>query len=159
MERVAIVADLKEGSQSRAAELIAKGPPFDLAETGLVRNSVYLSGNEVVFVFEAHQVEWIVDDLIDEPFHYELQDALEEWRAIVDGPPRIARERFGWVRAEADLPVATAADTGSDPLASHFGRGIRVASATDEKPAEASVQTANTSAEAPARRERQWTSA
>ena len=159
MERVAIVADLKEGSQSRAAELIAKGPPFDLAETGLVRNSVYLSGNEVVFVFEAHQVEWLVDDLIDEPFHYELQDALDEWRAIVDGPPRIARERFGWERDEAELAVATAAATGSETLASDLGRGTRVASATDQKPAEAPVHTANASAEAPARRERQWTSA
>jgi hypothetical protein len=109
MERVAIVADLKAGSQRRAAELIAKGPPFDLAETGLVSHSVYLSGDEVVFVFEAHEVEWIVDDLVDEPFHYELQAALDEWRAIVDGPPRIARERFGWERDEAELVVAGAA--------------------------------------------------
>lgn len=159
MERVAIVADLKEGSQSRAAELIAKGPPFDLAETDLVRNSVYLSGNEVVFVFEAHQVEWIVDDLIDEPFHYELQDTLDEWRAIVDGPPRIARERFGWVRDEAELAVATAADTGSETRESQLGRGTRVASTTEQKPAGAPVQTGNTSAEAPERKERQWTSA
>jgi hypothetical protein len=100
MERVAIVADLKGGSQSRAAELVAKGPPFDLSESGLVSHSVYLSADEVVFVFEAHQVE---------PFHYELQAALDEWRAIVDGPPRIARERFGWERDEADLVVAGAA--------------------------------------------------
>jgi hypothetical protein len=109
MEHVAIVADLKAGSQSRAAELIAKGPPFDLAETGLVSHSVYLSGDEVVFVFEAHEVDWIVDDLVDEPFQYKLQGAFDEWREIVDGPPRIARERFGWERDEAELAVAGAA--------------------------------------------------
>ena len=49
MERVAIVARLKEGSGPRAAELIARGPSFDLAELGLVPHSIYLSADEVVF--------------------------------------------------------------------------------------------------------------
>ncbi len=52
MERIAIVARLKAGSGRRAAQLVAAGPPFDLAETGIVRHSVYLSAGEVVFVFE-----------------------------------------------------------------------------------------------------------
>jgi len=98
MERIAIVAHLKEGSGPRAAELLAKGPPFDLGETGIERHSVYLSASEVVFVFEGHQVEWMVDALIDEPFRWDIQAALDEWRAIVKGPPRIARERFEWQR-------------------------------------------------------------
>jgi hypothetical protein len=100
MERVAIVVRLKEGSGPRAAELIAGGPPFDLAETGIVRHSVYLSAGEVVFVFEGHQVEWMVDGLIDDPFQHKLHSALEQWRAIVDGTPRIARERFDWESRE-----------------------------------------------------------
>jgi hypothetical protein len=108
VERVAIVARLKEGSAARASELVAAGPPFDLAETGITRHSVYVSAAEVVFVFEGHQVEWIVDDLIYEPFHHELQHALGEWRAIVDGQPRVARERFGWQREQA-APAAPAA--------------------------------------------------
>jgi hypothetical protein len=96
MERVAIIAHLKEGNEQRAAELVRAGPPFDLADTGIVRHSVYVSAHEVVFVFEGHEVEWIVDQLIDEPFHYELHRALEQWREILDGRPRVARERFGW---------------------------------------------------------------
>jgi hypothetical protein len=108
MERLAIVAHLKEGSHCRAAELLAEGPPFDLAETGIVRHSVYLSASEVVFVFEGHQVEWMVDALIDDPFHYEIKRALEQWRAIVDGQPRIARERFRWQRDEAEHAVTAA---------------------------------------------------
>jgi hypothetical protein len=103
MERLAIVARLKEGSGPRAAELIAAGPPFDLAETGIVRHSVYLSAGEVVFVFEGHEVEWIVDDLIDEPFHYELLRAFDMWRPIVDGSPLVAKERFAW-EAQAGVP-------------------------------------------------------
>jgi hypothetical protein len=108
MERVAIIARLKEGSEQRAVELVEAGPPIDLIDTGLVRHSIYISPNEAVFVFEGHQVEWIVDELIDKPFHYDLQRALDQWRDIVDGQPRIARERFGWQLDQAE-PIATPA--------------------------------------------------
>src|SRR5436305_6510370 len=56
------------GAEPRAAELIAQGPPFAPAENGLTRHAVYLSAGEVVFVFEGHEVEWIVDGMIDDPF-------------------------------------------------------------------------------------------
>ena len=108
MERVAIIARLKEGSERRAAELVKAGPPFDLTETGIVRHSIYISAHEAVFVFEGHQVEWIVDKLIDEPFHYELRRALEQWREIVEGAPHVARERFGWQLDEAAEAIPTA---------------------------------------------------
>jgi hypothetical protein len=116
MERVAIIARLKEGSEQRATKLVGAGPPFDLADTGIVRHTIYISANEAVFVFEGHEVEWIVDQLIDEPFHYELQHALEEWREIVDGQPRVARERFGWQLDEAE-PIATATGERSESWA------------------------------------------
>jgi hypothetical protein len=112
MERIAIVAQLKEGSDRRAGELIARGAPFDLADTGIVRHCVYVSSREVVFVFEGHEVEWLIDDLIDEPFHYELQRAFNEWRPIIQGTPRIAPERFAWERDE-DEPATTEAITGN----------------------------------------------
>jgi hypothetical protein len=118
MERVAIVVRLKEGSGPRAAELIGGGPPFELAETGIVRHSVYLSAGEAVFVFEGHGVEWMVDDLIDDPFQRKLQSALEQWRTIVDGTPRIARERFGWESTE----VAPGSDSGRTPITTLTGR-------------------------------------
>jgi len=106
MERVAIVARLKEGYEQRAVELVAAGPPFDLADTGIVRHSIFISASEAVFVFEGPEVEWIVDQLVDEPFHDQLQHALEQWREIVDGQPRLARERFGWQLEEAE-PLGT----------------------------------------------------
>jgi len=108
MERVAIIARLKPGSEQRAVELVGAGAPFDLTNSGIARHSVYISATEVVFVFEAHEVEWIVDQLIDEPFHYELQQALEQWREIVDGPPHVAPERFGWQLDESE-PLASSA--------------------------------------------------
>jgi hypothetical protein len=106
MERIAIIAHLEKGSEQRAAELVKAGPPFDLADTGIVRHSVYVSPHEAVFVFEGHEVEWIVDQLIDEPFHYELHRAFEQWREIVNGRPRVARERFGWqLDADESIPI------------------------------------------------------
>jgi hypothetical protein len=107
MKRVAIVARLKEGSGPSAAQLISGGPPFDLAEIGLASHSVYLSAGEVVFIFEGDQVEWTVDELIDNPFRPEIQSAFHQWRAIIDGSPRIAREQFGW-HADGSEPTVKA---------------------------------------------------
>ena len=109
MERLAIVAHLKPGSEQRAEQLLGEGAPFDLNESGIARHNVYLSASEVVFVFEGHEIEWIVDELIDEPFHPTIQDALAQWREIVEGTPHLARERFGWERAsdERDEPAAS----------------------------------------------------
>ena len=108
MERVAIIARLKEGSEQRAAELVAAGPPFDLSETGIVRHSIYISPSEAVFVFEGHDVEWIVEGLIDEPFHYELQRALDGGREIVEGQPRVAGERYAWQLEQAESAATPA---------------------------------------------------
>lgn len=96
MEQLAIVARLKSGTEPQAVELIAKGPPFDPAESGLTRHAVYLSSGEVVFVFEGHEVEWIVDGMIDEPFRWSVSEALDAWRPLVEGQPRIARPAFTW---------------------------------------------------------------
>jgi hypothetical protein len=110
MERVAIIARLKEGSEQRAAEIVAAGPPFDLADTGIARHSIYISPREAVFVFEGHEVEWMVDELIDKPFHHELQRALDQWREIVEGQPRVARERYGWQLGESEPSATPAAE-------------------------------------------------
>jgi hypothetical protein len=96
MERVMIIARLNEGAERKATELIASGPPFDLSESGLLRHSVYLSANEVVFVFEGHEVEWVVDSLVSDPFQWPVSQALERWRPLIKEHPRVARERFFW---------------------------------------------------------------
>jgi hypothetical protein len=113
MERLAIVARMKDGTETPAAELVAEGPPFDLAGSGIVRHSVFVSSHEVIFVFEGHQIEWIVDDLIYQPFHHKISQALDEWRKIVDGQPRVAREQFGWQLDEEQPSAATKTSEGS----------------------------------------------
>jgi hypothetical protein len=102
MERVAIIARLKPGAETRAAALIAAGPPFDPEGSGFERHCVYLSATEVVFVFEAPEVEWLVDALVDDPFHWMLDEAIDKWEPLIDGPPRIARNVFSWERRAAE---------------------------------------------------------
>jgi len=109
MERLVIVARLKDGAWTRAGELLEQPPPFELEGSGLLRHSIFLSAGEVVFIFEGDQVEWIVDEQLAGQFlHPVLADALDAWRPLVDGSPRMAREHFSWERdaAAVSAPVA-----------------------------------------------------
>lgn len=101
MEKLAIIAHLKPGAEPEAQRLIAAGAPFDLDQAGLLRHTVFLAADDVVFVFEGHEVEWLVDALATEPFRWETSAALEQWRGLVDEPVRIARVAFDWSRSEA----------------------------------------------------------
>jgi hypothetical protein len=98
MERVALIARLKPGCEEQAAQLLSTGPPYDPGERGLSRHAVYLSAGEVVFVFEGDEVEWIVEEMVSEPASGSLAAALDAWRELVDGPPRIARAAYAWQR-------------------------------------------------------------
>jgi hypothetical protein len=98
MDRVALVARLNPGTEERAAELIERGPPFDPGERGFERHTVYLSAGEVVFVFEGEEVEWALDELVSGVSERDLPPALEGWRDLVEGPPRIARAAYVWDR-------------------------------------------------------------
>jgi hypothetical protein len=95
MEKLVVVARLRPGTGEQAARLIASGPPFDPGELGFSRHTVFLSAREAVFVFEAPEVEWIVDDLINDPV---ISAAFGAWQPLLEGPPRLAREQYRWVR-------------------------------------------------------------
>ena len=99
MRQLALVARLKDGAELRAAELIAAGPPFDPENAQLERHAIYLSAGEVVFVFEGPEVDVAVDDLmVADPFRWDVSAALDDWRPLIDGEPRIARPAFVWER-------------------------------------------------------------
>ncbi|HZQ03800.1 MAG TPA: hypothetical protein VFA88_07255 [Gaiellaceae bacterium] len=102
MERLAVIARLKPATEAEAEELIAAGPPFDPAAAGFLRHSVFLAPSAVIFVFEAAEVEWRVDDLVDAQFfHPLLAQALAAWQPLIEGQPQLARERFFWQRGAA----------------------------------------------------------
>jgi len=95
MNRLMVVARLRPDKYGDAEALLRKGPPFDPEDAGFHRHGAYLTQGEVVFYFEAPEVEWIVNDIVDDPV---LSTALAPWRALVEGTPRIAHERFFWSR-------------------------------------------------------------
>jgi hypothetical protein len=57
VERLVVTLKPRKGAQERATALIDAGPPFDPAELGLVRHSVYLGDDLVIFTFEGEDVE------------------------------------------------------------------------------------------------------
>lgn len=96
MQRIAVIARLKPEASQQAEALLASGPPFDPKELGFERHSVFLTTDEVVFVFEG-----------GDPTPVLLQasrqlDAgvLGAWEPLVEGLPKIAREVYSWVRPE-----------------------------------------------------------
>jgi hypothetical protein len=102
MKRLLIVARLRDDAYDDAEVLLREGPPFDPEAAGLDRHAAYLTAGEVVFVFEAPEVEWIVNDLVDDP---RIASFFAPWEKLVEGTPRLAHERFYWSRAEGKLGV------------------------------------------------------
>jgi hypothetical protein len=102
MKRLLIVARLRDDAHDEAEVLLREGPPFDPETSGLERHAAYLTAGEVVFVFEAPEVEWIVNDLVDDP---RIASFFAPWEKLVEGTPRLAHERFYWSRAEGKLGV------------------------------------------------------
>lgn len=95
MQRVALVARLKEGAAGQARELVRSGPPFDPGERGFDRHAVYLTPEQVTFIFESDAAEAAVHDLIDERLRTE---AFARWAPLLEGPPQIALEGYYWRR-------------------------------------------------------------
>ncbi|MGZ4388006.1 MAG: hypothetical protein ACXVZL_01330 [Gaiellaceae bacterium] len=103
MTRLVLVARLRPEGLAKAQEILEAGPPFDPARVGMTRHLAFLSAGEVVFLFEGPEVEWTVDDLICHPI---VAAALEPWKALAVGPPRIAQELYSWEREPAGLAAS-----------------------------------------------------
>jgi hypothetical protein len=97
-ERVAVVGRLRAGSHARATQIVAKGAPYELGETGFRRHSVFLGADTVVFVFEGPGIEGLVRELVNDPAR---SAAFSVWGPLLEGTPALAREEFYW---EADPP-------------------------------------------------------
>ena len=92
-QRVAVVARLRPGSRERAVEIVGHGAPYELAEAGFQRHSVYLSDEVVVFVFEGTGIEALIRELVDDPAR---SAAFGVWGPLLQGTPAIAHEEFYW---------------------------------------------------------------
>src|SRR5207248_188104 len=92
--RATVIVPLKEGMHERARALAAKGPPFDPADTLLVRHQLLLTPAEAIFVFEADS-EIALEALLGQ---LDVWAAAAAWSPIVAGPPRLAELAYAWER-------------------------------------------------------------
>ena len=88
---VVVVAPITRGAAKAAEALIAAGPPFDLAGTGVTAHAVFLSGGEVVFIFEGDDLD--LDLIAGDPA---VAAAFARWAPLLAGTPRVAQERYRW---------------------------------------------------------------
>lgn len=99
MNRLVVVAPLKPGSEGRARELLDEGPPIDLENSRFDAHEVFVTAQEVIFVFEGGATDGGTIDLAaDDPGVWR---AAKAWADCLDGRPRIARSAFSWKRSEA----------------------------------------------------------
>jgi hypothetical protein len=91
-ERLALVVPLKPGAQPEAAALLAKGPPFDPSGLGLENHDVFLTDDEVLFVFEG-----MPDVLLSRAAENEtIWKAAKAWEPLVEGSVRFAEPVYTW---------------------------------------------------------------
>ena len=102
MNRLMIVARLRDDAHDDAETLLREGPPFEPEQIGLERHGAYLTAGEVVFVFEGSEVEWTVNDVVDDPA---VAAFFGPWKRLIEGTPRFAHEHYFWSRAEEKLGV------------------------------------------------------
>lgn len=121
MNRVAVIARFNPEHAELVKGLLAAGPPYELADTAIDRHTVYLSGHEAAFVFEGPDVEWEVEDLVDDFFSPEVRAVLVAWRTLLEEEPRIGRPVFFWERgADEERAEPVWAATVADALDSEF---------------------------------------
>jgi hypothetical protein len=105
---IAVVLPLKPELRARAEELLAEGPPFDLRAAGLEAHQVFVSDEEIVFVFEADERN-VLDRLATEAPAWA---PAQSWTELVAGPPRLAEPAYRWRRRERDDGIWTAPTPG-----------------------------------------------
>jgi hypothetical protein len=94
VERAALVVPLRPGAKAEAEALLRAGPPFDPSEFGLEAHEVYVTDDEVVFVFEGVPSVFVEQLAADET----ISGAAEAWRSLIDGRIRYADETYAWSR-------------------------------------------------------------
>ena len=103
MPRVLAILRLKPGSREAVRALLTDGSPFDANKIeGLERHEVFLTSEEVVFLFQSQGGPDVLASLLTPP---DLWEALGPWREYIEAAPRIAEEVFSWVHAEEGADV------------------------------------------------------
>jgi nucleotide-binding universal stress UspA family protein len=131
MERVAITAQLKEGSEARARQLVASGPPFDPSRAGLTQHGVYVGQDIVVFVFEGDDVAGQLSRLLNDRLN---STSFSAWAPLLADQPRLAHEAYHWDAKEDTMKTILIATDGSESAREAVEFGLELAAEQEAKP-------------------------
>lgn len=124
MERVAITARLKEGSEARARKLIRTGPPFDPGRAGLTQHSVFVGHDIVVFIFEGDGVGGRLSQLLNDRLN---SASFSAWAPLLAEQPRLAHEAYHWNPKEDTMKKILIAIDGSESAHEALEFGLELA--------------------------------
>jgi len=94
MEKVLLLALLKDGARSRAEQLLTDEARANAPEDAFERGTIFLSDREVVFLLEGADAAEAARAILDDPVR---STVLTPWLPLFDGPLHRAREAYSWV--------------------------------------------------------------
>jgi len=110
MNRIVVTAKLLPGTEERARELLAAGPPFDPGRAGLTRHTVYARGDLVAFVFEGDDLSRTLPALLNDRLR---AGAFTPWAGLLAEQPRLAHPVYHWDQKEDTMNTILIATDGS----------------------------------------------
>lgn len=124
MNRIVVTAKLRPGTEERARELLAAGPPFDPGRAGLTRHSVYARGDLVAFVFEGDDLRRTLPALLNDRLR---AGAFAPWAALLAEQPRLAHPVYHWEKEEDTMKAILIATDGSPSAQEAVEFGLELA--------------------------------
>ena len=98
LRRMTVVLPIKPESHASVHALLEGGPPFDPEQLeGLDRHEVFLTPQEVIFLFDSRFGLEAFAKLIADPG---LWPSAVAWREHIAGSPRIAEDVYSWARRD-----------------------------------------------------------
>jgi nucleotide-binding universal stress UspA family protein len=131
MQRVAVIAHLRDEAEAKARKLIDAGPPFDLSAAGLERHSVFVGNGLVVFLFEGDDLDRRLTKLVNDPVR---AAAFGAWASVLADSPRVAHETYYWSREEPTMKTIVIATDGSPSALEAVEYGLELAAEQDAQP-------------------------
>jgi len=90
--RIAVAAKIRPGSRVKLEQMLAEGPPFDLADAGFESHQIYVGDDDVFFVFEGGSPITSVKRLAAER---SLMGHLLRMASVVSSP-HLLSQAFAW---------------------------------------------------------------
>ncbi len=131
MQRVAVIAHLRDGAEAEATKLIGAGPPFDLRDAGFEQNSVFVGNGLVVFLFQGDDLERQLTEVVNDPVR---AAGFGAWASVLAESPRVAHEIFHWNREETTMKKIVIAMDGSPSALEAVEYGLELAADQGAKP-------------------------